>query len=354
MTKRTGFGSQATMGSQAIMGSQATIVGGNIGVKPHSALDADIIIANAPDPVFVSDLEGKILQANDAVSQLLGFRPDEVLEQSLSRFISPQETREFTAALREVVERGVTRNARLNPRSVSGEGIPTTLNASALRDPDGKVIGAIGILRDMRAYEMVVGDLEESRRKLDAANRAKDEFLATLSHELRTPLNAILGWVRLLRSGTLDAAGASRGPEVIERNTRLLAQLIEDLLDVSRIITGKLRLDVGSIDLVSVIVAAMEAVQTAADAKGIRLETSLDPALGPVSADPSRLQQVVWNLLTNAIKFTPAGGRVDIRLERRDSMARITVSDTGQGIRRELLPFVFDRFRQGETSIGRR
>src|SRR5204862_4906397 len=116
----------------------------------------------------------------------------------------------------------------------------------------------------------------------------------------------------------------------------------------------KLRLDVGSIDLVSVIVAAMEAVQTAADAKGIRLETSLDPALGPVSADHSRLQQVVWNLLTNAIKFTPAGGRVDIRLERRDSMARITVSDTGQGIRRELLPFVFDRFRQGETSIGRR
>ena len=154
------------------------------------------------------------------------------------------------AALREVVARGVTRNARLNPRSVSGEIIPTTLNASALRDADGAVNGAIGILRDMRAYELVVGDLEESRRKLDAANRAKDEFLATLSHELRTPLNAILGWVRLLRSGTLDAAGASRGPEVIERNTRLLAQLIEDLLDVSRIITGKLRLDVGSIEFV--------------------------------------------------------------------------------------------------------
>src|SRR5438128_6550452 len=299
---------------------------------------AESLIKNAPDPVFVSDLRGKILQANDAVFALLGFRPDEVIEQSLSRIISTEETREFIAALREVVERGVTRNVRLNPRSASGEVIPTTLNASALRDVDGTVIGAIGILRDMRAYEIVVRDLEESRRKLDEANRAKDEFLATLSHELRTPLNAILGWVRLLRSGTLDAAGASRGPEVIERNTRLLAQLIEDLLDVSRIITGKLRLDVGSIDLVSVIVAAMEAVQTAADAKGIRLEASLDPALGPVSADPSRLQQVVWNLLTNAIKFTPAGGRVDIRLERRDSMARVTVSDTGQGIRRELLP----------------
>src|SRR5256884_667901 len=135
-------------------------------VKSRGSLDADIIIANAPDPVFVSDLEGKILQANDAVSQLLGFRPDEVIEQSLARIISPAETREFLAALREVVERGVTRNARLNPRSASGEGIPTTLNASALRDPDGKVIGAIGILRDMRAYERVVRDLEKSKTEL--------------------------------------------------------------------------------------------------------------------------------------------------------------------------------------------
>ena len=127
---------------------------------------AESLIKNAPDPVFVSDLEGKILQANDAVSQLLGFRPDELIEQSLSRFISAEETREFTAALHEVVERGVTRNARLNPRSASGEIIPTTLNASALRDPDGKVIGAIGILRDMRAYERVVRDLQQSKAEL--------------------------------------------------------------------------------------------------------------------------------------------------------------------------------------------
>ena len=132
----------------------------------HDSLVADIIIANAPDPVFVADLEGKILQANEAVSELLGFRPDELLEQSLSRFISPEEKREFTAALREVVKRGVTRNAVLNPRSASGEVIPTTLNASALRDPEGNVIGAIGILRDMRAYEKVLRDLEESKAEL--------------------------------------------------------------------------------------------------------------------------------------------------------------------------------------------
>src|SRR2546427_167068 len=134
--------------------TQRDMVKGDVrGVKSYGTLDADIIIANAPDPVFVSDLEGKILQANDAVSQLLGFRPDELIEQSLSRIISPEETREFLAALREVVERGVTRNARLNPRSASGEVIPTTLNASALRDSDGKVIGGIGILRDMRELD---------------------------------------------------------------------------------------------------------------------------------------------------------------------------------------------------------
>src|SRR6202165_2835030 len=136
------------------------VEGDGRGAKSRGSLEADIIIANAPDPVFVSDLEGKILQANDAVSQLLGFRQDEVLEQSLSRFISPEETREFVVALEEVVERGVTRNVILNPRSASGEVIPTSLNASALRDPDGNVIGAIGVLRDMRELDKARADAE--------------------------------------------------------------------------------------------------------------------------------------------------------------------------------------------------
>src|SRR5256712_242890 len=347
-----------TLNASALRGPRGEVIG-VIGIlRDMRELDkarayAESLIKNAPDPVFVSDLQGKILQANDAVYTLLGFRTAEVVEQSLSRFISVDEAREFMAALGEVVARGVTRNARLNPRSASGEIIPTTLNASALRDADGTVIGAIGILRDMRAYEIVVRDLEESRRQLDEANRAKDGFLAMGSDDLRPPLLAILGWARLLRSGTLDADGMRRGPQVIERNTRLLAQLIEDLLDVSRIITGKLRLEVRPADLIPVVIAAMEAVQTAADAKGIRLEASLDPTLGLVSTDPDRLQQVVWNLLTNAIKFTPIGGRVDVRLRRTDSVVRLTVSDTGKGIRPELLPFVFDRFRQGEASTGR-
>ena len=160
-----------TLNASALRDSDGKVIGAIGILRDMRELDkalayAESLIENAPDPVFVSDLEGKILQANDAVSQLLGFRTDEVVEQSVSRFISPEETREFTAALREVVEKGVTRNARLNPRSASGEIIPTTLNASALRDPDGKVIGAIGILRDMRAYEQVVRDLEKSKSEL--------------------------------------------------------------------------------------------------------------------------------------------------------------------------------------------
>jgi len=160
-----------TLNASALRDADGNVIGAIGILRDMRELDkaraySDSLIKNAPDPVFVSDLEGKILQANDAVYELLGFRPDEVLEQSLSRFISPEETREFLAALREVIERGVTRNARLNPRSASGEVIPTTLNASALRDPDGKVIGAIGILRDMRAYEKVVRDLEESKAEL--------------------------------------------------------------------------------------------------------------------------------------------------------------------------------------------
>jgi PAS domain S-box-containing protein len=313
---------------------------------------AENLIKNAPDPVFVSDLRGKILQANDAVFALLGFRPDEVIEQSLSRIISAEETREFIAALREVVERGVTRNVRLNPRSASGEIIPTTLNASALTDADGTVIGAIGILRDMREYERVLRDLQESRRELREADRAKDQFLAIVSHELRTPLTAMLGWARLLRTGTPDAARAARGVEVIERNTKLLAQLIEDLLDVSRIVTGKLHLERRPVDPVAVVESAIEAVQGMADAKNIELEAVLDPDAGPVLGDPGRLQQVVWNLLSNAIKFSPAHGIVGIRLDRTSSVARITVSDAGLGINPELLPHIFERFRQGERGSG--
>ncbi|MGH7230613.1 MAG: response regulator [Nitrospiraceae bacterium] len=185
------------------------------------------------------------------------------------------------------------------------------------------------------------------------ANRIKDEFLATVSHELRTPLTAILGWAQMLHGGKLDETAKQRAIHSIERNAKSQAHLIEDLLDISRIITGKLRLDVRSVDLGPIIEAAIDAVRPAADAKGIQLQKILDSLAGLVSGDPDRLQQVLWNLLSNSIKFTPRGGRVQIRLERLDSHARITVSDTGQGINAEFLPCMFDLFRQADSTITR-
>ena len=187
--------------------------------------------------------------------------------------------------------------------------------------------------------------VEERTYELREANRIKDEFLATLSHELRTPLNAILGWVQLLREGALDEEAATDAIHRVERNTKSLVKLIDDLLDVSRIITGKFKLEVRPIDLGPVIEAAIEAVRPAIEAKGIQLGLALEP-LGLVSGDPSRLQQVVWNLLSNAIKFTSPGGRVEVRLEQVGANGLITVSDTGEGIPETFLPYVFDRFRQ--------
>jgi CheY-like chemotaxis protein len=181
----------------------------------------------------------------------------------------------------------------------------------------------------------------------------KDEFLATLSHELRTPLNAILGWAQMLRMTELEPATAARAYETIERNARAQAQLIADLLDVSRIITGKLRLELGAVDLERVIAAVLDTVRPALDAKRISIAVELDPRAGAVRGDADRLQQVVWNLLSNAIKFTPAGGRVGIRLARADGAVEIQVSDSGAGIQPEFLPYVFDRFRQADSATTR-
>jgi len=198
--------------------------------------------------------------------------------------------------------------------------------------------------------------LESERAARNAAERMsemKGDFLATLSHELRTPLNAIVGWAQILRTRPADAGQLAKGLETIERNARVQAQLIEDLLDMSRITSGKLRLDIQRLHPAAVVEAAVETVRTAADAKSIRLELLIDPSAGPISADPGRLQQVMWNLLSNAIKFTPRGGTVQVLLQRVDSHVEMNVADSGCGVKAEFMPHLFERFRQGDNPTTR-
>jgi signal transduction histidine kinase/ActR/RegA family two-component response regulator len=204
---------------------------------------------------------------------------------------------------------------------------------------------------ELRAY---LDERAELLRREQLANRMKDEFLMTVSHELRTPLTAIYGWARMLVTGQIREDQKRRAIETIERNAQAQTQLVNDLLDVSRAISGKVRLDVQPVDLSHVVLAAIDSMQPAADAKGIRLQTVLDPGAGPIAGDRDRMQQVVWNLLSNAIKFTPKDGRVQVVLEKRQSHVELIVSDTGVGIEAEFLPHVFDRFRQADAGTTRR
>jgi PAS domain S-box-containing protein len=232
-------------------------------------------------------------------------------------------------------------------RSKTGEYRWFLSRALPIRNEQGEIVRWFGTNTD-------VEELRQAQLQAEQANRLKDEFLATLSHELRTPLNAILGWSQMLQSRKVSESESAKALSTIERNARAQTQLIDDLLDVSRIITGKLRLNVRAVDLSSVITAAADAARPAAEAKGIRLQILLDPQAEPISGDPDRLQQIVWNMLSNSVKFTPKGGRVQVRLERINSHVEIVISDTGKGIEKEFLPHVFDRFRQSDGSMTRR
>lgn len=226
------------------------------------------------------------------------------------------------------------------------------VRATAMRNDElGELVSAFNEM--LSQIQQRDAALERARDEAQAANRAKDEFLAVISHELRTPLTPVMGWARMLRGGQLDAAGVMRAGDVIERNVRAQAKLIEDLLDVSRIISGKQRLEVSTVDLLQVVAAVVETLQLAAEAKGVHIESIVDKQARSVAGDPNRLQQIIWNLVSNAIKFTPKGGRVRIELKRVASHIEIAVADTGEGIAAEFLPHVFDRFRQGDSTSTR-
>jgi PAS domain S-box-containing protein len=296
--------------------------------------------------IFLLDPNGYVSSWNAGAEAIKGYTADEIIGEHFSRFYPA-----------EAVARGwpdhelevAKREGRFEDEGwrVRKDGTLFWANVviTTLYDPSG----------ELRGFAKVTRDLTERRRveSLEEAARRMNEFLAMVSHELRTPLNSMLGWIRLIRSGRLDDETFDRGITTIERNTLSQAQLIEDLLDVSRIVSGKLRLAVEPVDLEPVVRAAVDSVRLAADAKAIQLQIIVDTTAGRVSGDPARLQQVIWNLLSNAIKFTPKGGKVRLDLVRAGSSIEIVVTDTGRGIAPDFLPHVFERFRQADASITR-
>ncbi|MEA5628322.1 PAS domain S-box protein [Nostoc sp. UHCC 0251] len=306
------------------------------------------------------NVDGFILDANDAFLQLAGYTHDEfaTLGRINWREITPIEYKELDdRALLEVQTTGISRIYEKEYLHRNGKRVPIVLGIALLNDSKNNGVAFVLDITERKSAEKKCDRLLEremkARKEAEVANTIKDEFLAVLSHELRTPLNSILGWSKLLRTRNFDKKTTNHALETIERNAKLQTQLIEDLLDVSRILRGKLNLNTCPVNLVTVVEAALETVQLAAQAKSIQIQTIFDPTLGQVMGDPNRLEQVVWNLLSNAVKFTPAGGRIEIRLMEVGNQAQIQVSDTGKGINPEFLPYVFDYFRQADSTITR-
>jgi len=321
------------------------------------------VLDTALDAVISMDATGRVTFWNPRAEQIFGWSRDEAIGKPVADLIIPPNMRAAHASgLAHYLRTGDGKllNRRVEMMAVRRDGseVPVELALVAVREGDYHTFSAF--LRDITERKRAEAErdrlfmaAEKARTEAEAASRAKDEFLATLSHELRTPLTSIVGWVYLLRSGKLDPAGVARGLETIDRNAMLQAQLVSDILDMSRILAARFRLNVRPLELAPVVAAAIDSLVPAASAKGIRLLPILDPSTGVVSGDADRLQQVVWNLLSNAIKFTPPGGRVQVRLARAEGQAEITVEDTGPGIRSEVLPHVFELFRQGDSSNTR-
>jgi PAS domain S-box-containing protein len=318
------------------------------------------LLENANDIIYSHDLEGNYLTINRACEEVTGYTRKEILGGlNIAQVVVP----EHLEYAKEMTQRKLSDPSPTvyEVDIFTKDRRRLTLEVSTrISYRDGKPVAVEGIGRDIterkrieRAREELLEREQRARLELEEASRIKDEFLATVSHELRTPLTAMLGWSHLLRTGKLSENNAAHAIETIERNARTQAQLIEDLLDVSRIITGKLHLDARPVDPVGIIEGALEAVRPAAEAKGVQLLKVIDTSISSVFGDPTRLQQVVWNLLSNAIKFTSEGGSVEVRLERVASHFQIVVHDTGEGINPNFLPYVFDRFRQADATTTR-
>jgi PAS domain S-box-containing protein len=319
------------------------------------------IVESSDDAIVSKTLDGMITSWNAGAQRLFGYSATEAIGQSILLIVPPERHDEEAGILSRLRKGERINHIETERVTKDGRRVDVSLTVSPIRDSTGTVVGASKIARDISLKKSVEREREQlleaernARSDAQRANQLKDEFLATLSHELRTPLNAIMGWAQLMGIGTMSAEEMKEAGRTIERNARTQKQLIDDLLDMSRIISGKLRLDLQQLEPDSFIDAAIETMRPAAAVKEIRIERLLDPLAGPVSGDPGRLQQVVWNLLSNAVKFTPKGGRVQVRLERINSHIELSVSDTGQGIDPVFLPYLFERFRQADASITRK
>lgn len=313
------------------------------------------LVESAPDAIVAVDGRGRIVLANAQAEAVFGYAREELIGQSIEILV-PEARRARHASERDRYHaqphrRPMGLGLDLQGRRKDGSDFPTEISLSPLDTPDGPVV--IAFVRDITERKRI--DDERAQWMLDeAASRAKDEFVAVLSHELRTPLNAILGWVEMLKASPADPGLAGRAVAAIEHSARAQLQLVDDLLDVSRIVAGKLRLDIREVELPPVLEAAAETIRPMAEARSVRLETVIPHDLPRLQADPSRIQQVAWNLLSNAVKFTPAGGTVRLAAEACGPDVTLRVSDTGSGIDAAVLPHVFERFRQGEEGASAR
>jgi PAS domain S-box-containing protein len=324
-----------------------------------------VTLSSIGDAVIATDINGIVNFVNPVAETLTGWRMSEAAGKPLHEVfqIVNEETHEtvespFSTIRREGNIVGLANHTVLIARN--GEEFPIEDSGAPIRDTDGKIIGVIIVFHDVSERRRIEKERERlleseraARGEAEEANRLKDEFLATVSHELRTPLNAILGWTSALRDGRLKEEVTQNALDIIERNAKSQAEIIEDILDVSRIVTGKLNINTEPVNPEPIILSAIDSLRPAAEAKAITLKLSLEPKKGLIAGDPDRLRQVVWNLLSNAIKFTPQNGQIEVRLARIDSELELKVIDNGMGISKEFLPYVFDRFRQADASTTR-
>jgi PAS domain S-box-containing protein len=303
------------------------------------------VVDSSEDAIVSKDLNGIVKTWNKAAERMFGYTSEEIVGRSITLIIPPERWPEEDNVLARVRAGLAIEHFETVRRRKDGSLIEISLSVSPIRTPSGAVIGASKIARDITVQRQLMRSVEE-------ASRVKDEFLAMLSHELRTPLNAVLGYTRMLRLGHVAQDREEHVMDIIERNAKMLSQLVSDVLDVSGIVTGKIQLKLADHDVAAVLAAAVDIVRPAADAKNVALHVEIGDAGVPIRCDPDRVQQVFWNLLSNAVKFTPRGGNIDVRLVKQRGNVLVTVTDTGIGIPPSSLPYIFQRFWQGETGGG--